>query len=146
MRERDYDVVIIGSGAAGGTVAQELGPLARDGRRIAVLEWGPKLKEEEYTGRLAAAFDAFEGSDTRVVWVGHVRTEDPAVGQTNRDVHAIAEELAAERDWVEVQDLAELTGSGDDEVSECLIADGLHLSVECYDRASAELAERLGVS
>jgi lysophospholipase L1-like esterase len=102
--------------------------------------------EDEYTRRLAAAFDAFEESDTRVVWVGHVRAEDPAVGQTNRDVHAIAAELAAERDWVEVQDLAELTGSGDDEVSECLASDGLHLSVECYDEASAALADRLGVS
>jgi choline dehydrogenase-like flavoprotein len=51
MRELDYDVVIIGSGAAGGTVAQALGPLVDDGRRVAVLEWGPKLKEEEYTGR-----------------------------------------------------------------------------------------------
>lgn len=102
--------------------------------------------EDEYARRLAAAFDAFEESDTRVVWVGHVRTEDPAVGQTNRDVHAMAEQLAAERDWVDVQDLAELTGSGDDEVSECLIADGLHLSVDCYDQASVTLADRLGVS
>ena len=49
--EKSYDIVVIGSGAGGGTVAKELAPLCRDGRRIAVLEWGPKLKEEEYTGR-----------------------------------------------------------------------------------------------
>ncbi len=51
MRELEYDIVIIGSGAGGGTVAKELAPLCADGKRIAVLEWGAKLKEEEYTGR-----------------------------------------------------------------------------------------------
>src|SRR5436190_1704932 len=35
---RSYDIVIIGSGAGGGTVAQELAPLVRDGVRILVLE------------------------------------------------------------------------------------------------------------
>jgi len=51
MRELDYDVVIIGSGAGGGAVAKELAPLAADGKRIAVLEWGPKLADDAYTGR-----------------------------------------------------------------------------------------------
>ncbi len=51
MREREYDVVIIGSGAGGATVAKELAPLCAEGKRIAVLEWGAKLREEEYTGR-----------------------------------------------------------------------------------------------
>ena len=51
MRELSYDVVIVGSGAGGGTVAKELAPLAADGRRIAVLEWGPKLAEDAYSGR-----------------------------------------------------------------------------------------------
>ncbi|UCC71755.1 MAG: GMC family oxidoreductase [Gemmatimonadota bacterium] len=51
MRERDYDVVIIGSGAGGGTVAQELAPLCRDGARIAVLEKGPRLRDDEFSGR-----------------------------------------------------------------------------------------------
>ncbi len=46
-----YDIVIIGSGAGGGTVAQELSSLCRDGVRIAVLEKGPKLRDEEFTGR-----------------------------------------------------------------------------------------------
>ena len=50
MRELNYDVVIVGSGAGGGTVAKELAPLAREGKKIAVLEWGAKLAEEEYTG------------------------------------------------------------------------------------------------
>ncbi len=51
MREKDYDIVVIGSGAGGGVAAQELAPLCADGKKIAVLEWGAKLKEEEYTGR-----------------------------------------------------------------------------------------------
>jgi len=51
MRELDYDVVIIGSGAGGGAVAKELAPLAADGKRIAVLEWGAKHAEDAFTGR-----------------------------------------------------------------------------------------------
>ena len=51
MTRRSYDIVIIGSGAGGGTVAQELSPLCREGVRIAVLEKGPKLRDEEFTGR-----------------------------------------------------------------------------------------------
>jgi len=51
MKRRSYDIVIIGSGAGGGTVAQELSSLCRDGVRIAVLEKGPKLRHEEFTGR-----------------------------------------------------------------------------------------------
>jgi choline dehydrogenase-like flavoprotein len=49
--DRAYDIVIIGSGAGGGTVAQELAPLCRDGVRIAVLEKGPRLRDEEFSGR-----------------------------------------------------------------------------------------------
>jgi choline dehydrogenase-like flavoprotein len=51
MHEREYDIIIIGSGAGGGAVAKELAPLCADGIRIAVLEWGARLREEEYTGR-----------------------------------------------------------------------------------------------
>lgn len=51
MSRCSYDVVIVGSGAGGGTVAQELSPLCREGMRIAVLEKGPKLRDEEFTGR-----------------------------------------------------------------------------------------------
>ena len=51
MREMEYDVVIIGSGAGGGVVAKELAPLCADGKKIVVLEWGAKLKDEEFTGR-----------------------------------------------------------------------------------------------
>lgn len=50
MFEKSYDIVIIGSGAGGGAVAKELAPLCREGVRIAVLEWGPKLRDEEFTG------------------------------------------------------------------------------------------------
>src|SRR5690606_12565360 len=51
MIEKSYDVVIIGSGAGGGTVAQALGPLARDGLRVLVVEQGPRLQDHEFTGR-----------------------------------------------------------------------------------------------
>lgn len=51
MRELAYDVVIIGSGAGGGTVAQELGPLCRKGARIVVLEKGPKFRDNEFSGK-----------------------------------------------------------------------------------------------
>jgi choline dehydrogenase-like flavoprotein len=51
MTQRSYDIVIVGSGAGGGTVAQELSSLCREGVRIAVLEKGPKLRDEEFTGR-----------------------------------------------------------------------------------------------
>ncbi len=51
MREHTFDIVIIGSGAGGGAAAKELAPLCREGARIAVLEWGPRLAEHEYTGR-----------------------------------------------------------------------------------------------
>jgi choline dehydrogenase-like flavoprotein len=51
VNEVSYDIVIVGSGAGGGTVAQELAPLCKDGVRIAVLEKGPRLRDEEFTGR-----------------------------------------------------------------------------------------------
>jgi len=51
MTRREYDIVIIGSGAGGGTVAQQLAPLCSQGARIAVLEQGPRLRDEEFTCR-----------------------------------------------------------------------------------------------
>lgn len=51
MNERAYDIVIIGSGAGGGTVAQELAPLCRNGVRILMLEKGPRLRDDEFSGR-----------------------------------------------------------------------------------------------
>lgn len=48
---RTYDVVIVGSGAGGGTVAQGLVPLVRAGKRVLVLEQGPRLDDHEYTGQ-----------------------------------------------------------------------------------------------
>jgi len=44
---KDYDVVIVGSGAGGGTVAAELAPLCKDGLRVAVLEAGPRFRAED---------------------------------------------------------------------------------------------------
>lgn len=51
MMARDYDVVIVGSGAGGGTAALALASLVRHGVRILVLEQGPRLRDEEFTGR-----------------------------------------------------------------------------------------------
>ncbi len=51
MIARGYDVVIVGSGAGGGTVAQALVPLAAAGRRVLVLEQGPRFSDDEFTGR-----------------------------------------------------------------------------------------------
>jgi choline dehydrogenase-like flavoprotein len=44
------DVVIVGSGAGGGAVAQALAPLAREGLRILLLEQGPRFRDDEMSG------------------------------------------------------------------------------------------------
>jgi choline dehydrogenase-like flavoprotein len=51
MRDEVADVVVVGSGAGGGTVASRLAPLAREGRRVVVFEAGPRLRDDEFTGR-----------------------------------------------------------------------------------------------
>jgi long-chain-alcohol oxidase len=58
MREATYDVVIVGSGAGGGTVAAELSELCRAGKRIAVLEQGARLRDHEFTCREIEMADA----------------------------------------------------------------------------------------
>ncbi|HEX9106763.1 MAG TPA: GMC family oxidoreductase N-terminal domain-containing protein, partial [Longimicrobiales bacterium] len=50
MKDLSYDVVIVGSGAGGGTVAEALAPMVQDGVRILLLEQGPRLREDEFTG------------------------------------------------------------------------------------------------
>ena len=50
MIRREYDVVVVGSGAGGGTVALGLAPIVEQGRRVLVLEQGPRLGGEEFTG------------------------------------------------------------------------------------------------
>jgi long-chain-alcohol oxidase len=50
MLERDADIVVVGSGAGGGTTARELAPLCAQGARVVLLEAGPKLRAEEFTG------------------------------------------------------------------------------------------------
>jgi choline dehydrogenase-like flavoprotein len=49
--EHDVDVVIVGSGAGGGTVAHALRHLPREGVRVLVLEQGPRLMPSDFTGR-----------------------------------------------------------------------------------------------
>ncbi len=51
MNKHEYDVVIIGSGAGGGTVADRLVPLAEQGARIALIEAGPHYSHEHFTQR-----------------------------------------------------------------------------------------------
>jgi choline dehydrogenase-like flavoprotein len=58
MIERDYDVIIIGSGAGGGTVAQALGVMVADGRRVLLVEQGARLGDDEFTGRELDMSDA----------------------------------------------------------------------------------------
>lgn len=50
MTETACDVLVIGSGAGGGTVAARLAELAGAGRRVLVLEQGARLDEHEFTG------------------------------------------------------------------------------------------------
>lgn len=50
MRDVRADVVVIGSGAGGGTVAQRLVPLVEAGQRVLVVEQGPRFRDEEFTG------------------------------------------------------------------------------------------------
>ena len=50
MTERSYDVVVVGSGAGGGTVAQRLVPLVEAGGRALVLEQGARLGAAEFDG------------------------------------------------------------------------------------------------
>lgn len=51
MTARQYDVVVVGAGAAGGTVAQALAPLVAQGKKVLVLEEGPRFRDEDFTGR-----------------------------------------------------------------------------------------------
>jgi choline dehydrogenase-like flavoprotein len=58
MIERTYDIVVVGSGAGGGTVASALAPLCREGLRVLVLEQGARLDDHEFTGREQDMADA----------------------------------------------------------------------------------------
>ena len=49
--DAEFDILIMGSGAGGGTAASALAALCAEDARIAVLEWGPHFNEDEYTGR-----------------------------------------------------------------------------------------------
>jgi hypothetical protein len=95
--------------------------------------------DAEYSARLAESFDAFQGTDTKVLWVGHVRTKKDKVGLTNRRIQSLAEQVAATRPWVTVTDLATILGTGDDVAKGCLVADGLHLKTGCLDMAAQEI-------
>ncbi len=57
--KRAYDLVIVGSGAGGGQVADRLIPLAEAGARIAVLEAGPHFPNDYFTQRELEMLDLF---------------------------------------------------------------------------------------
>jgi len=59
MIKREYDVIIVGSGAGGGTVASRLIPLAEKGAKIAVLEAGPHYSNDYFTQRELEMMDLF---------------------------------------------------------------------------------------
>jgi choline dehydrogenase-like flavoprotein len=58
MKQVTADVVVVGSGAGGGTVAQELAPLAQKGKRVLVLERGPRFDDQEFNGNELEMADA----------------------------------------------------------------------------------------
>jgi choline dehydrogenase-like flavoprotein len=58
MNEAHYDVVIVGSGAGGGTVASELAELCRAGKRVALFEQGARIRDDEFTCREIDMADA----------------------------------------------------------------------------------------
>ena len=60
MTHLHYDVIIIGSGAGGGTVASRLAALAGEGLKVAILEAGPHFPKEYFTQREIEMFDLFE--------------------------------------------------------------------------------------
>ena len=101
--------------------------------------------DAEYARRIGTVFDTFAGSDTTVVWVGHVATDDPTVAETNRRIHRIAAAEAADRPGVVVADLADLLGTGEAVAERCLMDDGLHVTAACLDEAAAALAPDLPV-
>ncbi len=64
MHEVVADVVVVGSGAGGGTVAQRLVPLAERGRKVIVVEQGPRFRDRDFDGnelRMARALYADAG-------------------------------------------------------------------------------------
>lgn len=58
MKEVSYDVVIVGSGAGGGTVVSELAELCREGKKVALFEQGARIRDEEFTCREIEMADA----------------------------------------------------------------------------------------
>ncbi|MCB0621475.1 MAG: GMC family oxidoreductase [Saprospiraceae bacterium] len=56
---KEYDLIIVGSGAGGATVASRLAPLAKQGVRIALLEAGPHFSNRYFTQREIEMFDLF---------------------------------------------------------------------------------------
>ena len=51
MTTKRYDVVIVGAGAGGGTMAARMIPLAAARKKVLVLEQGPRFLDHDFTGR-----------------------------------------------------------------------------------------------
>lgn len=64
MRIQRCDVAVVGTGAGGGTAALGLAPLVSHGKRVLVLERGPRFRDGDFSGReleMAGALYADEG-------------------------------------------------------------------------------------
>src|SRR5690348_3939344 len=73
MSDERYDVIIIGTGAGGGTLAYHLAP---SGKRILLLERGPYVPREK------------DNWDTKaVVQFGKYHTKEPWVDKDNTEFH-----------------------------------------------------------
>lgn len=59
MKTLEYDIVIVGSGAGGGTVASRLIPLIKQGLKVALIEAGPHYPKEYLTQREIEMMDLF---------------------------------------------------------------------------------------
>lgn len=99
--------------------------------------------DAEYSKRLAASFDAFKDTNTKIIWVGQVRTAEDRIGLVNRRVHKLAQTVAATRPWVTIADLGALLRSGEGKAERCLKPDGVHLTTPCLDEAAEQLAAML---
>ena len=53
MTKLDFDILIVGSGAGGGVLAERLSPLCRQGARVALLEAGPHFTRDHFNQREA---------------------------------------------------------------------------------------------
>mgnify|MGYP006283906419 CR=1 FL=1 len=90
--------------------------------------------------------DVVRGEGRRVVWVGEPNVGNPKIQAAVTTINKVAREEAARRDWVSYFDLAKVVAGpgggfadyvtfGDGDTVKCYAGDGVHLSMQCLDRA-----------